>query len=105
MTSLAIIVACLASFRILYTKSERSRRSALIDGQSNRATEHLGNLPGVPLNARVLRRTSVFPSENIYHNQQTSVDSFEEAILPMDNVYVQHRYNLFSGSGKTYEET
>ena len=76
----------------------------MIDSQSDRATERLCNLPGVPLNARVLNRTSMIQSENIYHERQTSVDSFEEAILPMDNVYVQHKHNLFSGSGKRYEE-
>lgn len=46
----------------------------------------------------------MIPSENIYHERQTSVDSFEEAILPMDNVYVQHKHNLFSGSEKRHEE-
>lgn len=104
MTSLAILVACLASFRILYTSSDRSRRSALIDDQSNRTTERLDNGPGIPLNARVMSSTRIIASENTHHKRQTSAATFEEAILPMDNVHVQHKYSVVPGTRQRYEE-
>lgn len=103
--TVAIIVACLGSFRILYTSSERSRRSARIENQTNRDAEYLGNDPGVPLNARVRNSTSINASEYNHKKRLESTDTFEEAILPMDNVYVQHKYSNFSGPRMRYEET
>ncbi|CAF9934782.1 MAG: hypothetical protein ALECFALPRED_006087 [Alectoria fallacina] len=102
--TVAILVACLASFRILYTSSDRSRRSALIDDQSNRTTERLDNGPGIPLNARVMSSTRIIASENTHHKRQTSAATFEEAILPMDNVHVQHKYSVVPGTRQRYEE-
>lgn len=102
--TVAIIVACLASFRILYISSERSGHSTFIDDYSNRTAEYIGNATGVPLNARVVNPTSITTSENTRHKRLTSADMFEEAILPMDNVYVQHKYSVFPGPRKRYEE-
>ncbi|CAD6588374.1 MAG: hypothetical protein ASARMPRED_003539 [Alectoria sarmentosa] len=102
--TVAILVACLASFRILYTSSERSRRSALIDDQSNKTAERLDNGPGIPLNARVMSSTRIIASENTHHKRQTSAATFEEAILPMDNVHIQHKYSVVSGPRQRYED-
>lgn len=102
--TVATIVACLASFRILYTSSERFRRSAFIVDHSNGAAEGLGNGQSILLNARVLSSTSIIPSRDIHIERQSSADTFEEAILPMDNVYVQHKYNHAPGSRMRHEE-
>lgn len=55
------------------------------------------------MNARVVNPTSITAAENLRHKRQTSSDTFEEAILPMDDVYVQHRYDFFPGPKKRYE--
>lgn len=102
--SVAIIVACLASFRILYTSSERSRRSTLVDEQPNRATRRLGDDHGIPLSTLVLNSSSVIAVESTGHRRESSADTFEEAILPMDNVYVQHKYSVFPETRKNCEE-
>ncbi|CAF9933431.1 hypothetical protein IMSHALPRED_009356 [Imshaugia aleurites] len=101
----AIIVACLASFRILYTRSERFRRSAFLDKPSNRVEEHLGNGPSIPLNARVVNSTPIAATSDMHHKRQISTDTFDEAILPMDDVYIQHEHSVLSGPSKRYDET
>ena len=52
----------------------------------------------------MLKSNSVIEIENAGHRRKNSADTFEEAILPMDNVYVQHKYSVLPETGKTYED-
>lgn len=101
---LAIIVACLASFRILYVSSERLRRSTQINFHSDRAIELENNRFSIPLNAQVVSQTVITTSDNTRHMRPTSIDTFEEATLPMDDFHPVSENSFFYGSRRRYEE-
>ena len=101
---LAIIVACIASFRMLYVRSERSRRSAFNQHHPYTAARSLSDGLSIPLEARLVHPASITASEQTRRQRHTSTVTFEEAILPMHNTHPQHRYSILSGPIETYEE-
>ena len=100
---LAVIVACLASFRTLYTRSDRAKRATPIDNDSGKAALFLGNGHGVPQNIRGLNSTSVTTREDSRHKRQGSAASSGDFILPMNTVYVQREYNVVPESKISHE--
>lgn len=99
----AIIVACLTSFRALYTKSERSRRG----GNNAPYNKHSGSsgssgmMPSIsdaatlPIEEKNQNSTSVSVSaKQGQWQRQNSDDSSEEFQMPLGSVFVQHEFSV-----------
>ena len=85
---IAIIVACLASFRTLYTRSERSsnRPSGKVD-YSDRPSKFRSDDHFIPLTNRGVSAAIVSTGED-------STTSFHEPVYPVDNVHVRRDFSV-----------
>ncbi|MCJ1357604.1 MAG: hypothetical protein MMC33_007600 [Icmadophila ericetorum] len=93
----AIIVACLTSFRALYTKSERSRHGRTPVKHSGSYGSHMPSTSDTAtLQVEEKNQNSTFVSSQQRQNSDDSSAEFE--MLPGGNVYVQHEFSVVGES-------
>ena len=91
----AIIVACLASFRTLYTRSVKRYRASPNSDPSGNVRIFQGESKGLSGNSREGNTTQVTANSHTYKLQpHLSSTSSEERILPLSGVYVHHEFSV-----------